>query len=261
MPRAVRPSVHLLGYTTQHAEGMMSFLKALGVSSGWSTDAPTDTECIIEVAGRMCYKSFELGLNPNVTRIREGNKIYIDNILKQRHGSVLEHGSATFGFANVTRVFTHEMVRHRLCAFSQESLRFVRLSEINYRLPPAFEETEIADIFHETVAILEEVQNTLAETCGLNDGDDNDKSFQIKKQLSSAFRRLAPIGLATNIMVTTNHRNWRHIIEQRTAPGAEEEIKEVFGVVASVLRTNFPNIYQDMYFEGDGNVKFGNGRV
>ena len=256
MAKIVHPGVHLMGYTTIHREGVHAFLQDIGVKDWKGTDTPNDTEMLIEIAGRMCYKSFEIGLNPNVTRIREGNKEYLGNVLKQKHGSIFEHGTVTFGFANVTRVFTHEVVRHRLCAFSQESLRYVRLSEINYRLPTAFEGTAIEGIFQETIELLEKVQKSLAEISNIEGLE-----FEVKKKLTSAFRRLAPIGLATNIIVTTNHRNWRHMIELRTAPGAEEEIKEVFLGVAYTLRQHFPNIYQDMYEEGNGVVKFGNGRI
>ncbi|KKK63349.1 hypothetical protein LCGC14_2995190, partial [marine sediment metagenome] len=75
-------------------------------------------------------------INRNLTRVREGNQPHIKNILDSGHGSVLEHASATFAFRNVSRVFTHEIVRHRAgWAFSQESLRYVRADELGYWLP------------------------------------------------------------------------------------------------------------------------------
>ena len=60
-----------------------------------------------------CYRSWEPGLNPNVTRIRTDQAKYLENILASAHGSVLEHVSFTFVLHNVSRVFTHEVVRHR----------------------------------------------------------------------------------------------------------------------------------------------------
>jgi len=69
-----------------------------------------------------------------------------------------------------------------------------------------------------------------------------------------------PIGLSTGIIVTTNHRNWRHLITMRTAAGAEEEIRLVFLEVANQMADLYPAIYQDMFNE-DGEVIFKFGRV
>ena len=84
----------------------------------------------MEFGGRLCYRSWEPGLNPNVTKVRTDQDEYLRNILKQKHGSVLEHISYSFVFHNVSRVLTHELVRHRAgTAISQESMRFVRLDD------------------------------------------------------------------------------------------------------------------------------------
>ena len=73
----------------------------------------------------------EAGLNKNVSKVRTDHDEYLRNILKQRHGSVLEHVTYSFVFHNVIRVLTHELVRHRPgVAISQESMRFVRLDDI-----------------------------------------------------------------------------------------------------------------------------------
>lgn len=61
------------------------------------------------------------------------------------------------------------------------------------------------------------------------------------------FRRLAPIGTGTTIMVTGNLRAWRHIIAMRTSVHAEEEIRLVGGRIAEICQREFPNVFQDMY--------------
>ena len=114
----------------------------------WETDAPSDGERLTEHAGRMCYRSHNIGLNANITNVRKGNKRYMDNILASGHGSVLEHASVTFAFIGVSRVFTHELVRHRAGhAFSQESLRFVRLTELQAYFPDAFKQEMMGELF------------------------------------------------------------------------------------------------------------------
>jgi thymidylate synthase (FAD) len=74
---------------------------------------------------------------------------------------------------------------------------------------------------------------------------DNIKDFETKKKLTSAFRRVAPIGLATGIGVSFNLRSLRWVIEQRTHESAEEEIRLVFGMVAEDAMKRWPMIFQD----------------
>ncbi len=128
--RRVEPQVIKLGETNLSEEGVREFAKFYSAQE-WLEKSrgtqPNNAEFLIELAGRSCYKSFGVGLNPNVTRIRENSKDYLTNVLEKGDGSILEHASVTFAFLNVSRIFTHELVRHRAgTAISQESLRYVR---------------------------------------------------------------------------------------------------------------------------------------
>src|SRR5947209_18585117 len=66
-----------------------------------------------------------------------------------------------------------------------------------------------------------------------------------KKRLTSAIRRILPDGLATNVIWTANHRTLRWVIEMRTDPSAEVEIRMVFDQIAEICKRDYPNIYQD----------------
>jgi thymidylate synthase (FAD) len=202
----------------------------------------------------MCYRSWKPGLNPNVTKVREGNHWYIGNILAQKHGSVLEHVNTTWAFLNVSRVFTHELCRHRAgTAISQESLRYVRLEDI-----PFAESAELPKhVVDSTVTHLEAVQRGLAINFGLDDHRSLEEpqahqSFAYKKRKTSAMRRLAPLGLATNMIWTCNMRELRHVITLRTDPGAEEEIRKVIGMLADIAIPRYPAIFQDFTKKEDG---------
>src|SRR5262245_17016001 len=84
-------------------------------------DWTRDIDALGEFAGRLCYRSWEPGLNANVTRVREDSAEYHRNTLSSGHGAIYEHASITFLFQDVSRVFTHELVRHRAgVAISQE---------------------------------------------------------------------------------------------------------------------------------------------
>jgi thymidylate synthase (FAD) len=248
------PSVHLVARPSVNVDGMREYLEDVGGTS-WldmrldeSDGTPNDGELLVEFGGRACYRSWEPGLNPNVTRVRKDKDEYLGNLLSSLHGSVLEHANYSFAFRSVSRVFTHELVRHRAgSAFSQESLRYVRLTDIGFRVPPALE--PIRDQVVSLVEQLEEFQITAAETLGL---DDEGVPFSVKKEVTSALRRLAPIGLSTDIIWTANLRTLRHVIEMRTAPGAEEELRIVFDKVARVMLDEAPGLFQDFTRTDDG---------
>jgi len=115
--RATKPIVIKIGETRIDREGVKQMLAALGVSQEGSTrfeKAPDTGETLIELAGRICYESFEIGLNPNVTKIRLDPKDYFENLLRKGDGSVAEHGLVNFVMIGVSRVMTHELVRHRV---------------------------------------------------------------------------------------------------------------------------------------------------
>jgi len=238
----VEPKVFLVGETRIAEDGLRDYLDHVGVGE-WSTDAPSDGEKLCEVMGRLCYRSFKPGLNPNVTRVREGNDVYLSNIVNVGHGSVLEHASVNFIFADVSRVFTHELVRHRAgTAMSQESLRFVRLDKLSAYVPTHIRENEEGmAIFSSALEQLEEAQVKLAEVYAIDDA----AKFDVKKKLTSAFRRIAPIGVATTIGWTANFRTLRHTIEMRTDPHAEEEIRVVFAKVYELVKERYPNMFAD----------------
>ena len=128
--RETVPSVFLIARPSLDLDGLRGYLADVGGES-WlqrrldeAEGAPNAAQLLIEFGGRACYRSWEPGLNPNVTRVRTDQREYFENILRSAHGSVLEHASYSFALRDVSRVFTHELVRHRAgSAFSQESLR------------------------------------------------------------------------------------------------------------------------------------------
>ncbi len=252
--RETVPTVHLLARPSVDLDGMRGYLEAVGGAS-WlerrleeAGGEPNPGELLAEFAGRACYRSWEPGLNPNVTRVRTDRREYFANILSSAHGSVLEHATYSFALHDVSRVFTHELVRHRAgSAFSQESLRYVRLADVGFRVPPALE--PLRDEVVSVVEQLEELQRSAAERLGL---DDDGVPFDVKKEVTSALRRLAPIGLSTSIVWTANVRTLRHVIEMRTAPGAEEELRLVFDRVAEVMTAEAPLLFQDFARDDTG---------
>ena len=239
----VEPRAFLLGETQINQAGLQAYLDAVGAPE-WGTNAPSDGEELVEVMGRACYRSFKPGLNANVKKVREGNDVYLKNITKTGHGSVLEHAVTNWMFYNVSRVFTHELVRHRVgTAISQESLRFVRLEDLGLWLPSEVEQyPELVKLFEETFETLGALQVRMAELLKLNDPK---TPFPEKKKWTSLMRRAAPIGLATSIGFSMNFRTMRHLLVMRTSRFAEVEIRLVFQEVGRISRSRWPNIFLD----------------
>ena len=163
---------------------------------------------------------------------------------------------------DTSRVVTHELVRHRAgTAISQESLRFLRLEDMGLWIPEAYKnDPNSQDIFEETWEYLELQYARLIERAEIIEGQDFDSlPFSKKKYYTSAARRVAPIGVATNIGWSCNIRAARHIIEMRTDEHAEEEIRLVFAKIATILKHKYPVLFEDYEVEDkgfDGNPEY-----
>ena len=248
------PAVFLIARPSIDLDGMRGYLEDVGGES-WlerrlsePDGDPNGGELLVEFGGRACYRSWEPGLNPNVSKVRTDQREYFANILRSAHGSVLEHANYSLALRNVSRVATHEIVRHRAgSAFSQESLRYVRLTDIGFRVPPALE--PIRDQVLSIVERLEEFQLSAAAELGI---DAEGVPFHVKKEVTSALRRLAPIGLSTDIIWTANVRTLRHVIEMRTAEGAEEELRLLFDEIGRIMQIEAPGLFQDFTRQDDG---------
>ena len=217
---------YLIGHSVISMSGLEEFFADRGMK--WAPEGH-DVDLLPEFYGRLCYMSFDGTDNKNITKMREGNQAYLDNILKVGHGSVLEHSSFNFVFTDVSRVLTHELVRHRQgTAISQESGRYIRSGADRIEgmfIPPELKDNPVfASSMGKVIEANEEFQTELdkmCETAGMHE----------KKQLTSAGRRLMPIGMRNTIGWTCNARTLRFVLQQRTDPAAEVEIRTLFNMV------------------------------
>jgi thymidylate synthase (FAD) len=256
MPNLVEPKAYLIAETKLIHDGLQASLTELGVPD-WKTDAASDAEHLIEFSGKSCYMSFDTTLNKNLTRVgTRNNQEYIqDQIISTGHGSVLEHGTMTFFLVNVSRVLTHELVRHRAGnAFSQVSGRYVRTDKINFWLPSVIRNDPWAKEFYTMCFATMEMWIRQLEEHFKIDELKGGIGFKLKKVLTSAFRRIIGNGQSNHIVMTCNHRSLRHMIELRTDAGAEEEIRLVFNQMFDAVKDRYPGLYGDaevIYDEGD----------
>lgn len=248
-----QPQVFLLAKPVVDTQQMLAYLEEVGGQEWYHrvvapvalrTGQAGATE-LIEFCGRLCYKSWMPGLNKNVTKIREDTAAYLFNILTVGHGSVIEHAHFTFALHDVSRVLTAELNRHRHPNISEQSLRYVRLDELRFRVPAILREST-QEKLRQLIEHAESEMAWMMENEGLND---EGLDFSRKKTITSALRRGVPMGISTEEVWTANLRDIRHIIEMRTASGAEEEIRVVADLIAQIMAREAPFFFQDYGYE------------
>ncbi len=215
----------------------------------WESDADAPAEAIAEFAGRLCYLSFgaDAGFEGGHRLIsgRTTNREYLANILKVRHGSVLEHGVWTLLFEGISRALTHELIRHRHFSYSQLSQRYVDESDVAFVLPPEIHEgTPAYETFRTSCSrALEEYRTLLAQ---LEEQVKDEPSATLRrKRARQTARSVLPNAAETKIVVTGNVRAWRHFIELRGSPSADTEIRRLAIAVLRLLQEESAGLFGD----------------
>lgn len=183
----------------------------------------------IELCGRVCYKSED--------KVSEGSaERFVGNIIKSGHESVLEHASITVRFI-CDRGVTHEIVRHRIASYSQESTRYCNYShdkfgnELTFIKPCYWNEgsTEYS-LWTEAMAAAERSYFALT-AAGASPQE---------------ARAVLPNSLKTELVVTMNLREWRHFFCLRTAERAHPQMREVARLLLNQFRELIPVVFDDI---------------
>jgi len=188
---------------------------------------------VVELAGRNCYKSED--------RICEGSHNKMIGMLRlKKHESVMEHGHITVRMIG-SRAFTHQLVRHRLAAYSQESQRYCNYSkgkfgnEITFIEPEDFADWNVSQ------------QKYWKKGC-----EDSEYNYQEMLQFGSKAedaRGVLPNACKTEIVVTMNLRSWRHFFKMRCDKHAQAEIRNLAKDLLVKMNDLMPIIFEDLYEE------------
>lgn len=183
----------------------------------------------IELCGRVCYKSED--------KITDGSaQKFVANIINRGHEAVLEHDNITVKFI-VDRGVSHEIVRHRLAAYCQESTRYCNYSK---------------DGFGNEIAVI--------EPCFLEHGTPKWAAWEsAMKNAEFSYLRMLDIGctpqearsvlpnsLKTEVVMTANLREWRHFFRLRTAPSAHPQMREVTIPLLQKFKELIPVVFDDI---------------
>ena len=197
----------------------------------------------IELIGRVCYKS-----EGNITC--DSSRKFVNNIIKSGHESVLEHVSFSVRFIT-NRGVSHEIVRHRIAAYSQESTRYCNYSqkkfnkELTFIKPIYFENKNNQEInniiyndfaynnYEKWVLTCKAIEENYFEM--LDDGATPEEA-----------RSILPNSLKTEIVMTANLREWRHFFKLRTAKAAHPEMRELATMLFIEVKSLIPVVFDDI---------------
>lgn len=196
-----------------------------------------DPERAVATAARLCYAP--VGASELMeTMSDERIKSVLSTIMKSGHFSTLEHVSYTFAVDGVSRTLTHQLVRHRLASFNQQSQRYVKFDNgFDYIEPPQITENEEAHkIFADCMAQCSEAYSKLRE---LKDEEGNEL---VKKEDA---RFVLPNAAETKIVITMNIRELLHFFSLRCCNRAQWEIRALAHEMLALVKPTAPYIFMD----------------
>jgi len=193
-----------------------------------------NAEKLIEDAGRTCYLSFD----------KEGpetEKKFIRMLIKSGHHSVLEHAYVTFRIKGGSRSFTHQLVRHRLCSYSQQSQRYVNEKNFNRIEPKSIKSNKEAhSLFINFIDNVKEVYQKL-QSLGIPNED---------------ARFVLPNAVESEIVISANFRELRHIFELRCSEKAQWEIREITLEMLRLMKEHAPTVFEDFIIDEEKRIAY-----
>jgi len=234
--------VYKIGSTQFHAAAFLSFLQH--EEQAWNqTAAATESEELVEAAGRICYMSFGEKQSPR------SNEEYVRNLIEQGHESVLEHVAWTFLLVGVSRAFTHQLVRHRAgFSFSQLSQQYHEETDAEFVEPPQLRHSPRAlEAWHRAMSIAKESYKTILDSLGdaPNQSGVELEKKERKRAIRSAARSVLPNATETKIILTANARSLRHFFEVRGSIPGDVEMREVAGAMFKLVHSDAPSLFSD----------------
>jgi thymidylate synthase (FAD) len=194
------------------------------------------SEALIEHAGRICYRSHSD--EPSTT------SRFVQRRVQEGHESIIEHASASFEISGISRACSHQLVRHRIASYSQESQRYVDMSDPDWAIPPD---------------IIDDPESLQAWNAFLENAQATYRTLRARGIRKEDARFLLPNATTTRLVMTANYGELLHMFRLRISPQAQWEIRElcvrmleaiypqapnVFGTLRQQLHESFPSFFQ-----------------
>ncbi len=212
-----------------------------------------DGEKLVASAAKLCYSS--VGVEEIEKGLNEDNiASFLDMLISVGHESPIEHVSFTFAAEGVSRTLTHQLVRHRIASYSQQSQRYVKLDQFEYIMPPAIEENEEAKkIFIEAMENDQKAYDEISEKLFDKYYKENiDKGMKERRAKSAAeksaiedARYVFPNACETKIVFTMNARTLLNFFRLRCCNRAQWEIRELAIEMLKEVKSVYPVIFKN----------------
>lgn len=192
---------------------------------------------LIEKAGRTCYKS-----ESKITS--DSAEKFVQRIIKSGHHSVIEHANITVRFI-CDRGVTHEIVRHRLASYSQESTRYCNYKGgVTFIIPPWIDMPEGKyDDYGEASVYSNDIHPWFY---AMIDAEEYYKELLFNNWSPQQARSVLPNSLKTEIVMTANVREWIHVLTLRTSKAAHPQIRELMFPLLKELKEKVPVIFDNI---------------
>ena len=187
-----------------------------------------DPERTVAAAMRLCYSASEID---NIIENLDQNETHrlIRKVLTLGHLSVLEHASFTFAIEGISRACSHQLVRHRMASFSQQSQRYVSMLNFDHTIPISISNNAcILDDYYQTIdTIRKQYEKLLA--CGIS---------------AENARYILPNSTETKLIMTANARSLMNFFELRLCTRAQWEIQQLAGIMLTKVRGIAPILFE-----------------
>jgi len=184
-------------------------------------------EKVIAAAAKLCYSP--VGIDELEKKLDdEGTKRFLNMLMSYGHESPIEHVSFTFAVEGVSRSLSHQLVRHRIASYSQQSQRYVRLKQFEYILPPEIEKDEEArKIFINAMENSQKAYDQLADLLKEKNIKDGIEPILAEKKAIEDARYVFPNACETKVIFTMNARSLMNFFKHRCCNRAQWEIRNL----------------------------------
>ncbi|MCK4905203.1 FAD-dependent thymidylate synthase [bacterium] len=200
-------------------------------------DVTQDAVSIIYAACRQCYSAkFVVDILKEQKGNLEKQIVFVKKVVESGHESPLEHVKFTFAIEGVSRALTHQLVRHRMASYSQQSQRYVIEKDFNYIIPASIERDET--LKSEFIGVMGEIQQSYHRI--LRKLEENGI---VGEKANQDVRFILPQAVETKIVVTMNCRELLHFFKQRCCVRAQWEIRNLANKMLEMCRSHLPAVF------------------
>ncbi|AEB74888.1 FAD-dependent thymidylate synthase [Clostridium botulinum] len=202
-------------------------------------------EKVIASAAKLCYSA--VGIDDILEGLDEENvQGFLNRLMSYGHMSPIEHVSFTFAVEGVSRSLTHQLVRHRIASYSQQSQRYVKLNQFNYIVPPEIEKNDNArEIFIEAMEKSQKAYDEIVDILKEKYIDNGMKKLAAEKKAIEDARYVFPNACETKVVLTMNARSLMNFFEHRCCNRAQWEIHALADEMLKEVRKVAPILFKN----------------